>query len=145
MKASDLCVVCKRSSQTDTMGGDLPCQSYVYAADHDGKAYTCNLTGALITDGRGAIQCLANVKVHHTGYQIVSLADAIVQDRVAAAVATLSVAVRLTACLQGIKEDDYEGPRHPMDLAVRAAINDLHGKAPDSRPWTAEEILQREG
>jgi hypothetical protein len=85
MKASALFVVCRPSSQTDTTAGYLPWRSYDYAVDHDGKAYTRNLRGALITDRQGAIQCLANAQVHHTCYRIVSLADAIVQDRAAEA------------------------------------------------------------
>jgi len=145
MKASDLYVVCKPNGPTDTWGGDPPRQSYVYAVDHDGKAYACDLADALVTDHRGAIQCLANVLVYHTGFGIVSLADAIAQDQAAAvARATLSIAAGLTACWPGVKEDDPEGPRLPLYHAVRATINVLHGKPPNDRPWTAEEILQRE-
>jgi hypothetical protein len=146
MKASDLCVVCKPSGPTDTPAGGLPWQSYVYALDHYGKAYTCNLTGALLTDSQGAFQCLANVQVHRAGFRIVSLADAILQDRTAAVeMATRPLAAGLAAYLQRLPEDEYEGPRRRVYLALQVAINDLYGKPLDGRPWTAEEILQREG
>jgi hypothetical protein len=146
MKASDLYVVCKPSGPTDMPGGDPPRQSYVYAVDHDGKAYACDLADALVTDRRGAIQCLANVMVYHTGFGVVSLADAITRDQAAAvARATLSIAAGLTACWPCVKEDDPAGPRRPLYHAVQAAINALPGKPPDDRPWTAEETLQREG
>ena len=81
MKANALFVVCRPGSQTDPTAGYLPWQSYVYAIDLDGKTYTQNLSDALITDRRGAIECLTNVLVYHTSYRIVSLTDAMVQDR----------------------------------------------------------------
>ena len=145
MKASDLCVVCKPGSQADTAGGAPPWPSYVYAADHDGKAYTCNLADALITDHRAAIQCLANVLVYHSGFGIVSLADAIVRDQAAAVVrATLSIAAGLMTCLQRGKADDPEGTCRPIYVAAKPAIPEPHGKPPEG-PWTAEEVLRREG
>jgi hypothetical protein len=145
MKASDLWVVCKPSSPTDTPRGDPPRQTYIYAVDHDGKAFACDLADALVTDRRGAIQCLANVLVYHSGFGIVSLADAIVRDQAAAVVrATLSIAAGLMTCLRRGTADDPEGPCRPTYIVVKPAINEPHGKPPEG-PWTAEEVLRREG